>query len=363
MLDKLKPKLRKAKTKYLHLRKALPKTLDVEITWNCNLNCVMCPRRKGHGQDHNLSGKELTVENMDTILQKIPSVNTVNIIGAGEPMVHQNFTKLLNLIYDKGKKIIFTTNGTLLSEENIRSLPSSVSSIYVSIDSPIPEQYEKIRLGADFNNIIRNLESLRDIRPDIDLVIQTLILTENLSELPKMIDICKEVDASLSLIHPISFTREMQKNHIHTLSYEKRESSLDEIYDYARTQKVDTRTSRPPTPEPNNPCLSPWESVMVSVIGDIYPCCYIYEGRGEHVNSFNEWYNDEKITVPMENYRMGNIFQDDFEDVWFNDKYHRLRRHLLKMNDKADSPNRGSSNISEQFNYCDVCLYRWKCAC
>lgn len=334
------------------LKKQHPETLHLEITWDCNLKCELCPRRAGHGQQWEIRGRELSVEEIRQIVVEVPC-KQVNLIGAGEPMVHSRFYEVLKTIR---KPVMFTTNGMLLTERNVRRLPENVRNIHISIDSPDEVQYKKMRKGADLNQIIDNMDGLQQLRPNIEIVIQTLLLRENWCILERLVDIAKEAGASIKFIHPICFTREMQQKHL------RLKCSLNEVYQYAKQQGI--RIVHRPTEPEQHFCFSPFKSVLVAIDGSVYPCCYIYEGRGEETVHFSEWFQDEKIDVPMRKYRMGNLFDQKFKDIWFNERWMKLRQHLIKqqVHDRLQTI-RKNKKAQKGFEYCDMCLFRWKMAC
>ena len=344
--------IQKLQERYWMLRKPYPETLHLEITWNCNLSCGLCPRRAGHGQTQEIKGRELSVDQVNMVMHQVPC-NQVNIIGAGEPMVHSRFYEVLNVIH---QPVVFTTNGTLLTERNIRRLPEHVRNIHVSIDSPDELQYRRMRKGAELQEVMDNIWCLRQARPDIEVVIQMLLLRSNWAVLERMVDIAKEIHVSLKFIHPICFTKEMQDAHL------RLQCSLDDVYRYAKKQNVNV-SPRPTEPLPHR-CNAPFKSMLVAIDGSVYPCCYIYEGRGDGTKTFQEWFQDVKIDVPMKQYCMGNIFSQSFDSMWYGAKWMELRKHLIHQRVDAELMElRKNKKAQKGFEYCDICLFRWQMAC
>ena len=69
-----------------------PHKIAVEITQDCNLNCPMCPR-----QFNKITGENMSVEKFRHILDQLPMLRYVHIIGQGEPFMHPNIFEILNL--------------------------------------------------------------------------------------------------------------------------------------------------------------------------------------------------------------------------------------------------------------------------
>ena len=119
-------------------------------------------------------------------------------------------------------------------------------------------------------------------------------------------------------------------------------------------------------------CQEPWNGPMFSPKGEIFPCCYIYEARRneETPRTWEEWYFNHKITVPQHQYMFGNISENKIEDIWKGFKYQKLREHVNFLNsiDRFTTPDlflkiRKAIDVSKEFNYCRICLWRWNQSC
>lgn len=132
--------------RYIPAKRILPlRKINLEITWDCNLNCVMCPRLRA--QNFRIKDKNMSLEEFKYIVKNIPHLKHINIVGAGEPLVNPYFYDMLDFANSKGITISFTTNGTLLNENNINKLPKNVKYIYFSVDSLEKEIYSGLRGG------------------------------------------------------------------------------------------------------------------------------------------------------------------------------------------------------------------------
>jgi len=342
-----------------------PQSINIEITWNCNLNCIMCPRIRG--QPFKLKNKNMSFLEFKKILEEVPSCKHINIIGAGEPLTHPEFLEMLQYADSKGITVSFTTNGTLLNREKIIKLPKNITSVWFSIDSPVPEIYESIRVGSNFFTVLHNMETLGKLRRNTKIYIQTLLMRRNYKDLHNLISIAKKVNAVISFIHPIAFDNEEDKQHVHYLGEEYGKYS-QKVYEEAKKQRIKV-FYRPacPTQKPYA-CTEPWFTPTISIIGDVYPCCYIYEARGGAL-SFKEYYLGEYISVPMYQYRMGNVFENSLIDIWNREEFKLLRRKVIETHQPSSislqelKNLRRSVNLNDRYSYCKVCLWRWMCAC
>ena len=80
----------------------------LEITSQCNLDCSFCPKTSR-------PPKFITVEQFDYLLGQVqPLTNFVYLHLMGEPLLHPQLDRLLELCAQRGLKVSLTTNGTLL---------------------------------------------------------------------------------------------------------------------------------------------------------------------------------------------------------------------------------------------------------
>lgn len=99
--------------KYIRLEYKLVKRFKkfyIEITNVCNLACDFCPQTKRKAQF-------MSIEIFDKILDQIkPYTDYIYFHVKGEPLLHPDIDKFLDLSYKKGFKVNITTNGTLINK-------------------------------------------------------------------------------------------------------------------------------------------------------------------------------------------------------------------------------------------------------
>ncbi|MFC1755620.1 radical SAM/SPASM domain-containing protein [Thermoproteota archaeon] len=339
-----------------------PLGITLEITHNCNLKCLMCPRRSVDLKSNN----HLSLDKFNAILEKMSRLSHVNIVSLGEPLLNPNFFDMLNAAKSKGIKVSFTTNAMLLDESSIKRLPDNVTGIFVSIDNPLPEKYKEIRQGASLETVLKNLKMLKQLRRDISLGLQAILMRDNIDDMPGLFSIAEELDAeTVSLLHILSLDKINDERHVHNLDPRELNSYLEKIEGEAKKFKNFNFSPRPSQPE-LKPCPEPWLTPYIAINGDIYPCCFIYRIPKP---TFKEWYLNTCIDVPLDQYKMGNIFNDSFEKIW-NGKNYRLIRKTIKESDRNQTLSiqefnrkRKEINLEDKFSYCKICLYRWSSAC
>ena len=124
------------------------------LTEKCNLNCDMCIRGRQNGEE--LSYKAL---------KKIFSSQSFEchdvILTGGEPTLHPDFFKILELVADKAKTVTVTTNGTLKS--HFEKLPCAGEKIFFQVSVDGDEIFhDKIRGEGNFQKTLSTIHYLSE---------------------------------------------------------------------------------------------------------------------------------------------------------------------------------------------------------
>lgn len=329
-----------------------PSSLILEITSNCNLNCIMCSSRE---KRESLSQKNLSVNEFNYILNQLPKLKEVIILGQGESFMNSDIYKIMEAGKSKNIKFDIVTNGTLLTEDNIKKLPDNVRQIMVSIDSPISEKYEKIR-GGKLAVVVENIKNLRRLKKNIYIRINVVIMEDNIEDLPKFSEFAQELGVDgINLSHLMSFNEFLDKKHGD--NFINLHHKIEELKISAEKNKIKIE-AQPLLTKPTR-CLYPWYSIRMFLNGDYYSCCLmdIFKTR-------EEYYQGIKIEVPQYQYKMGNIFTGNFKKIW-NEKDYRLLRKTVKnsRNSVLLTPDefnkkRVKTDLCPRFSYCKICPTR-----
>ena len=151
----------------LKILEKYPPNIQVEITSVCNLRCVMCfqadktfsAKSKGHMGFMKFDLFKKIIDEVEGNLE------AVTFASRGEPTLHPELDRFLKYCNNKFLGLKLNTNATLLNEEKIHTLLSSdLQYLVLSIDEKNKKNYEKIRVNADFDKIMKNLNLLKTIR-------------------------------------------------------------------------------------------------------------------------------------------------------------------------------------------------------
>lgn len=107
---------------------------------------------------------DMPFEKYEALLRTFPGVRHIELQGEGEPMLHPKFFEMISLAREKGIKVSFITNGSLLSPANTaKILDLGVSTIMVSMESSDAEQFRAIR-GGSLSKVVAGIERLISAR-------------------------------------------------------------------------------------------------------------------------------------------------------------------------------------------------------
>jgi MoaA/NifB/PqqE/SkfB family radical SAM enzyme len=120
-------------------------------------NCIMCFRESGI-----TNNKFMTLDEFKSIIDKLgPGLCEVWPHGFGEPMIHPQFFEMMQYLRDKGIMWSVATNGTFLTPENNKKLLETEAHIVrISMDAGEKKEYERIRVGAKFHEVIAGIRDL-----------------------------------------------------------------------------------------------------------------------------------------------------------------------------------------------------------
>lgn len=174
-------------TKSLHNRASLlelPELLEIEITRGCNLRCIMC--HISHMKD---KVQFLDLDALDRHTQAVRDCRV--IIGSYyEPTIHPEFERLLRIAIDRGWKIDFLTNGTTLHRYDEGLLADvGFHAFNVSFDGFTKESFERIRRGANYDRIKKNILRGAKIarRSGAYTIVSATVLRSNMHETANLV--------------------------------------------------------------------------------------------------------------------------------------------------------------------------------
>lgn len=261
-----------------------PIHLDVEATNQCNLKCTMCPRTSMVEKGTFWEINSTTFENFKRFIDGgvDSGLRSVKFNYYGEPTLHPRLMDMVRYAKKKGLvDVMFNTNATTLTESLTRDiLDSGLDKLLFSFDSPYREDFNAIRIGADYDRILGNIKRFMDKRNEIGRVTPFTRVT-----MVRMKNNYDQCEAFKELFEPIvdavAFADYL--DHAGQSNPEKMLVSQDSTKKFC--------------------CPQLWQRMFIHPDGECTVCCM------DSVRSM----------------KVGNVFEQAIEDIWLGDKYQRIR--------------------------------------
>jgi len=297
-------------------RRTAPKPLflHVEATGACNLRCSLCPRTTSITRDL----RHMQLENFKRACDEVSPI-FLAFVGFGEPLLNPHILDMVRYSVEKNITTRISTNATLLTPRLSRDLMATgIHQIWFSIDSPVKENFESIRVGADFDKTIAGIKEFvaihREQKSKMAMTVTCTLTCDNIREVASMIRFCHE-ELRIFPSFARSYGYDIESQQSRTLKNTPEIlSALDEGIALTRTFKLPAVENNLKTIKADlghsldgqGPCYFPYYAVAVSWNGEMTPCCLYYDYQMD----------------------LGNVFQQPFEQIWNGEAYQRFRIDL-----------------------------------
>lgn len=290
---------------------AYPVCLDIALTKACNLRCVFCisyTSLKGdRWMDFNLYRK--------IAKELFPTAVHLFFCSGGEPLLYPRIRDALKLGRQYKVYTTMVSNGMLLDGEVAEWIVSdqSLNELWVSFDGARKETLERIRIGADFDQILANIKYLADQKrkkgrtyPQIGL--RYVLMKKNAEQLPALFEICRDNGIERVKVIYLNVSNEMDFDQ----SMFNHQKKAARIFKKAQ-QKADQfgiKLQLPPLPSQSGKkqgCIKPWEYLFVDSDGSLRVCTKAWRQR------------------------IG-FFDKGFNTIWKSEHYGRIRRSIDSAN-------------------------------
>ena len=130
----------------------IPKSIRIENTANCNIDCIACSRKEVYEKR---TRKKISLDEIEIIAKELKKNKTESIcyFNLGEPFISINIRQELEIIrkYNPNMKIIGSTNGTLIDNDEKIKAALLFDHIYFSIPGPNQKIISIYQKRTDFN--------------------------------------------------------------------------------------------------------------------------------------------------------------------------------------------------------------------
>jgi radical SAM protein with 4Fe4S-binding SPASM domain len=295
------------------------------INWNvteaCNLQCRHCFSAAG---EKTIS--ELNTEEGLTLLEEIRGTfGKIKVtLGNAEPLMRKDALEFVAYGSKIGLSMALATNGTLLSEKMATQLKrAGLKEVDIPIDG-IRETHDKIRGEGTFDAALRAAKAAK--KSNLDIVINSCILTINEAELPLILDICMKLGAKrCEIFHYIAMGRGLKELPKAELNEKQYVQSLFRIYgEQKRCKKLEIYLT--------TGCQY-WVLLTHKFkSGDFVPE-YFYNmvpGCGAGISMFSVKPDGSVTSCPMLDISVGNVRETSLKKLWCSEAFRKLQLRDVK---------------------------------
>jgi len=298
-----------------------PIYIELSLFGGCNHRCIFCAFDFLKYKSEML---EIGCLKKFIISSSMSGVKAILFSGEGEPLLHKDYADIIAFASKNCIDAAVVTNGVKLRGLNRRASLEYLTWMKVSLDAGKKDTHSFIHRtnSNDFGIIIKNIEDTVKDRNKYGykcvIGVQSLLLPQNYNEIVKIVLIVKNIGVDYLVVKPYSY---------HPLSINR----LDVRYKYANLGHLEKKLLSLSTKDfkiifrrnaisgINNDrsyshCLGLPFAAHITARGDIYPC--------------NFFIGNKKFIY-------GNIYKDDFKDIWDGQRRKRLLESISKEWDVA----------------------------
>ena len=184
-----------------------PTHINCVYDGSCNLSCPSCRVKKINYTSGEQYETRLMIHDklMDSLLEKdLVDGCAINITGSGDPFASKIFRDFL-LEFDGAQypnvKIDLQTNGVMFTEKMWRSMHkchNNIGEVLVSIDAGTKETYDIVRVGGNWDLLMKNIQMLSNLRLEgkikVTLTLDFVVQKHNYKEMPLAIELANSLE-------------------------------------------------------------------------------------------------------------------------------------------------------------------------
>lgn len=215
-MDELEQEKTRRLVSWYNGKKEGPFKIDIELHRQCNLNCLSCSRRNERDFE-NINQRsllfEIPLERWLSIVDEAAEleVKEWHIAGGGDPPMRKELLfPVMRRIKKHDMHGILTTNGTNLTEEQLREIVEmGWDRIHFSIDGPDAKTHDYLRqVPGTFEKATGNIRKLADLKKTFGkaspvISINTVLSKANYNKLDLMVELAQRLDVEYLFMEPL----------------------------------------------------------------------------------------------------------------------------------------------------------------
>jgi MoaA/NifB/PqqE/SkfB family radical SAM enzyme len=280
-------------------KKINPRRVQIEASSFCQLRCPSCPTTSGHIHPAIGSGF-LKFDDFSKLLELNPLLERVEISNYGEVFLNPQLLWILEYAHQKGVPISIGNGANLnhVKDEILEGLVKyQVRFITCSIDGATPESYRKYRVRGNFDQVIRNIETINSYKQRYQSALpklkwQFVVFGHNEHEIP----IAREMAAKLGMEFYTKLTWDEKFSPIRDAEFVRTQTGWRSITREEYEQEHEEKYA-------SGICHQLWDSPQINWDGKVIGCCRNFWGDfggNAFTDGLLESINNEKMTYARE---------------------------------------------------------------
>lgn len=201
-----------------------PITADTDPTNLCNFNCIWCNARG----IRSANPKGLPTEHLLKLADfyKEWGIKSTCVSGGGEPMINPGFAPFLRRLHKNGIKSGIISNGSLLDEENAKTLAECSSWCGISVDAGTKKVFMRIKGLKDekmFDRVIKNIENLvktkEKLNSNVEVTYKYLLHPWNAKDIYRAAKIAKSIGVNTFHLRPVCWDNLYDQKHDESIDF------------------------------------------------------------------------------------------------------------------------------------------------
>jgi MoaA/NifB/PqqE/SkfB family radical SAM enzyme len=307
-----------------------PEHVVIDLTNRCNAGCVACwtyapTLEKQARPPASWYSQELSIESVKALIEDLKELGCqrVRFTGGGEPFLHPDILKAIQLVKESGMQLSITSNGLQFDEKILSSLLSvGAGELSLSLWAATGKTWKALHPSKSEKDFWRIVNMARDLKfhcPDFQLSILNVVSSLNVDEIDSLYDLSCAIGADslyLTLVDSMPGTefllldssqKQNAKERVERIKMRsetlERRLKLDGVDGFLRRlQSQDSSGNYDSEAVEKIPCYMGWYFSRVLANGEVCPCC-----RGV-------------------DYPMGNLNETSFLKIWASEAYKKFRQ-------------------------------------
>ena len=294
----------------------LPKYVEIETTTICPRECIMCE----HTYWKDMEERHLSLDEFKFILGQFPKLRWLHLTGEGSSFTNPDYPRMLEYAKAKDICIYLVDSFDHIPPEAVEKLIDlEIEGVYISLDAATKETYQKIRIGCDFDRVLRNVRRFIELKkgkraffPEISF--RYIVMKYNVQEMPAFLDLVESFGPRKLLGEGgrVDFVGNLEFPEVKDLSvYELSKETLQSVIDKTLKYRLNTFLSH--TEVKRNPSINQcicWLEPYIMMGGDVIPCCNILMSNKRSI---------------LREHSFGNIFKNSMKEIWSSERFREFR--------------------------------------